>query len=646
AEATTLGDTDYIYEWEYEFHVELVADRFRLWIDEGLEIDVTGDFSGLAAGSFGLYNHRHEDNIFSRLRAQPADPATDASALLAPFVERYDLRNFTQEDVASTTQSPGFWSTELSGRMVRQLSESRPSFFYSDEDINFRTVEGTLRVEGDDGFIGMAFGFEPGDTTNPDADYILVVWKQKSTSGSQRGLKEYHVKGIPGSFWTLHDQPEVTPLGVSASFADVGYQDHTSYRFSADLDPDRFRLWINGVLEIDASGTFTDGRMAFYNHLMDRSWYRSMIVLGHVIEEGDTVLDAVVPFSDPGLLDIHGGATVEFDGVVESAAHGSSPGVAGVVVSHTFEDDLSSDGEACIADDVDVRCAPIPIRVVNVAPTVTVPGIQVTGSSTVALDGVTFTDPGVLDTHTATVDWGAGTGPEAATHTFSAGSGTVDAGYVYGVGGTYTVTICVIDDDGGEGCDSIDVTVTGGTLSLSLDDSYPAGGIYPGGEVTYTATLSHGSGTLANARLTEVPSAELSVVPGSVWTSAGTVASEQPLDIDLGNLTAPSTVTVTYRAKVEAPPAGDSISTQLLLVLGGADDVLSNDPSTPEVDDATETPMTTGLGGFDLNTEDWTEGLTVTLDASFYNGSGLDTYTATLDWGDGSPLETPTVSAN
>ncbi|MEO1369913.1 MAG: PKD domain-containing protein, partial [Acidobacteriota bacterium] len=194
AEATTLGNSSYVYEWEYEFHVELLPDRFRLWIEGGLEIDVTDDFSGLD-GAFGLYNHSQQRNIFSRLRVQPADATTDASTPLAPFFERYDFRDFTEEEDNTVSATSAVWATEMSGRMVKQRQESRPSFFYSPDDINFRPIEGTLRVEGDDGFIGMALGFEPGDASNPDADYILVVWKQHDSATSERGLKAYHVQG-------------------------------------------------------------------------------------------------------------------------------------------------------------------------------------------------------------------------------------------------------------------------------------------------------------------------------------------------------------------------------------------------------------------------------------------------------------------
>lgn len=59
-----------------------------------------------------------------------------------------------------------------------------------------------------------------------------------------------------------------------------------------------------------------------------------------------------------------------------------------------------------------------------------------------------FTDIGVLDTHSAVVDWGDGT-VEPVALVQGAGFGTVSGSHAYVAGGIYTVTLTVTDDDTG-----------------------------------------------------------------------------------------------------------------------------------------------------------------------------------------------------
>ncbi len=109
------------------------------------------------------------------------------------------------------------------------------------------------------------------------------------------------------------------------------------------------------------------------------------------------------------------------------------------------------------------------VTVNNVAPTVDAgPDQTVNEGDSVNLAPATFNDKGTADTHTATVDWGDGT-VEAGIVTESGGDGTVDGCHVY-TPGTYTVTICVRDDDGGEAGDQMVVQVLPGAASICPDE--------------------------------------------------------------------------------------------------------------------------------------------------------------------------------
>jgi hypothetical protein len=115
-----------------------------------------------------------------------------------------------------------------------------------------------------------------------------------------------------------------------------------------------------------------------------------------------------------------------------------------------------------------------------------------------------FTDPGA-DSWTATVNYGAGGGPEPLTlnpdKTFS-------LSHVYAQDGPYTVTVYINDGDGGTDTETIAVTVnnvlpTVGAFagaSLSEGGSYSSSGSFtdPGAD-TWTATVNYGDGTGTHA---------------------------------------------------------------------------------------------------------------------------------------------------
>ena len=72
-----------------------------------------------------------------------------------------------------------------------------------------------------------------------------------------------------------------------------------------------------------------------------------------------------------------------------------------------------------------------------------------------------FTDIGILDTHTAVVDWGDGSAPEMVTVIQGAGSGMVTGSHIYTNGGVYVVTLTLTDDDTGTDVDTTLAVITG-----------------------------------------------------------------------------------------------------------------------------------------------------------------------------------------
>lgn len=128
------------------------------------------------------------------------------------------------------------------------------------------------------------------------------------------------------------------------------------------------------------------------------------------------------------------------------------------------------------------------ITVNNVDPTVTIDPDQVTvidenGTVTVIAE---FTDPGFLDTHTATIDWGVPAGLEglelapASIQILDAGGpgqplrGRVTGTYRYGDnddGTGFTIEVTVTDSDGGSDSDSFSLTVNNVAPNPAIDPS-------------------------------------------------------------------------------------------------------------------------------------------------------------------------------
>ena len=115
------------------------------------------------------------------------------------------------------------------------------------------------------------------------------------------------------------------------------------------------------------------------------------------------------------------------------------------------------------------------LTVLNVAPTVTAVGDSINEAGTATVSA-TFTDPGTLDTHTATILWGDG----SPAQNVSVGALAAGVQHVYGDNGSYSVTVTVTDDDGGSGGDTVNVVV--GNLAPSVDFDTTGAVTFPGGD--------------------------------------------------------------------------------------------------------------------------------------------------------------------
>ena len=146
---------------------------------------------------------------------------------------------------------------------------------------------------------------------------------------------------------------------------------------------------------------------------------------------------------------------------------GKYPFSATNTVKHTYGDNGTYTVTLLVQDDDGgVTTRTISVSVNNVAPAADA------GANVVAREGESitvtgsFTDPGWLDTHSATIDWGDGTLTPAIVTQGGAGS-TITAGHTYANKGVFSVTLTVNDDDGGAGQDTMAVYIPVG-ISVSV----------------------------------------------------------------------------------------------------------------------------------------------------------------------------------
>jgi len=228
-----------------------------------------------------------------------------------------------------------------------------------------------------------------------------------------------------------------------------------------------------------------------------------------------------------------------------------------------------------------------------------------------------FTDPGVLDTHIGTIDWGDGT-VEPANAVTTAGSGFVGGTHVYRQDGAYDARFCVQDDDGGEGCTTLGVTVFNAAPEIEaipdqiIDLGDPLDVVTTftdaGRDDTHTATADWGDGVVDDLFVDPVDGGG-SIATSHTYAARGTYAAALCVTDDGGDLgcaafsvfangppaftSAPPIETVPGAAYSYAPTVEDDPGDTSAFSLAAAPAGMDIDPDTGLV---TWTPLDTQLG--------------------------------------------------
>ncbi|HEY4632892.1 MAG TPA: LamG-like jellyroll fold domain-containing protein, partial [Candidatus Limnocylindrales bacterium] len=179
-----------------------------------------------------------------------------------------------------------------------------------------------------------------------------------------------------------------------------------------------------------------------------------------------------VSFLDAGTTDTHT-ATIDWgdDTVIEAGTVNESPfgppgstsGLTGfVLASHVYADDGVYTVTVAVTDDNGgVHADSFDITVLNVAPEIRPSEQGGREGELISLKDVAFFDPGTLDTHTGTVNWGDDSGDYNSTEALVIDplTRTLHGSHVYADDGDYTVTFTLADDDGGVATQALTLTV-------------------------------------------------------------------------------------------------------------------------------------------------------------------------------------------
>ena len=215
---------------------------------------------------------------------------------------------------------------------------------------------------------------------------------------------------------------------------------------------------------------------------------------------------------------------------------------------------------------------------------------------------VSIIDPGTLDTETCSIDWGDGT-----TNTLFVGTlRDCQAPHTYAAAGSYTVTVTVVDKDGGTGADSKTLVINGPPVVRVSDASGNEGSAIPLNasaadpendplQYSWTATPLSGVGPGATCTFSNptAPSPSITCNDNGVWTITLTVSD---------NVNQPVSSSGTLTVQNVAPHAA----------------------------------LTFSAGPHAV-------GSVVTANVAITDPGTIDTFGCTFEWGDGTP--TTTVAA-
>ena len=273
-EAVDLGDTlTYSLAGDDAGHFGIEFGTGQILTKDSLDYDAQGSYLVTVQVTDGADDGGAEDTSI--------DDTIEVTIRVSVTI---DLNDWTAEDYETNTQycASGTWTVDSNGR-AKETRGQAPSILHGDFDAYGKRLTATVHPGNDDDFFGFVVGFNGGDSTNAGAEYLLIDWKKStqdfnfsgdSTSPggeAEVGLRLSRVTGIPDcdEFWQhadLDGTPDasgVEELQKGASKGDSRY-DRQNYEFVIDFGSGSIEVYLDGRLELDLDGEFSDGRFGAY----------------------------------------------------------------------------------------------------------------------------------------------------------------------------------------------------------------------------------------------------------------------------------------------------------------------------------------------------------------------------------------------
>ncbi|MBT3224333.1 MAG: hypothetical protein HN348_35140, partial [Proteobacteria bacterium] len=204
---------------------------------------------------------------------------------------------------------------DLSG--TQTVNSSHPNLALFGEDAQRGTYAFQMKVNttGDDDYLGFALGFDRGDETAADADWLVVDWKQLPQSGTLKGMFLSHVQGAQNNGnhmshsiavreCTTPGVACVTELAAANTLGGTGWADKRSYTVHVTYRPESLLITVDGKVEFDfkpsdfpgqfAGDVFPTGELGFYTLSQEQVFYTNLAPFGPSICNTTNIADTSI----------------------------------------------------------------------------------------------------------------------------------------------------------------------------------------------------------------------------------------------------------------------------------------------------------------------------------------------------------------